>query len=189
MSQMTANWPPRIFSPVGEYQAWDTLFKQQVPASMTDLLKNPNVPPMEKPKRPESFVIMDENGPSGMSTPSAGSRENLYKQYKLQAKVHLELKMWVHNTLSQDFRKTCCPEDETAFQWRMNVVRRLRDVLKESAGAQVTNQGKSSSDIASLMPCQRLMHITQESPIPSNRLLPMTMKTTGHRGRNAKLIA
>jgi hypothetical protein len=118
---------------------------------MRDLLKTPNVPPMEKPKRPESFVIMEESGPAGMSTPSAGSRENLYKEYKLQTKVHCELKRWARHSLSHDFRNTCCPEDQTAFQWRMNVVRRLRDVLKESAGARVTSPGKSSAAVTYLV--------------------------------------
>lgn len=141
MTGLLAEWPPRIFSPVGEFQAWDTLFKQQVPASMQFLLQNPNVPPMEKPRRPESFVIIDEIGPAGMSTPSAGSRENQYKEYKLQRRVHLELKTWVKNTLSQDFRNACCPDDQTAFQWRMNVVGRLREMLKEPVRPQATNQG------------------------------------------------
>lgn len=146
MFGQTANGPQRIFSPMGEFLAWDTLFLQKASVpTLKHLIEYPDDPLLTKPKRPESFVIALEEGPPGMSTPSAGSKAALYKQaqeeYRTQRKLHAQLQKWVKNSLNEDLYDACCPPGENAFQWRRNIVKLLKEELKESGGSKETEQG------------------------------------------------
>jgi hypothetical protein len=152
MFGQTANGPQRIFSPMGEFLAWDTLFLQKASApSLKHLIEHPDYPLLTKPKRPpESFVILLEEGPPGMSTTSAGSKAALYEQareeYKTQSKLHSQLQKWVKNSLNKDLFDACCPPGQNAFQWRRNIVELLKGELKEPIVVLLKEELKEPSD-------------------------------------------
>lgn len=153
MSNLAANGPQRIFSPTGEFMAWDTLFLQKASVpTLKHYIGHPNDPLPKKPKRPDNFVIALEKGPPGMLTPSAGSKQALYKQalgeYRTQTKLHAALQEWMKTTLHPDLYKACCIPGQTAFQWRTNLVGRMTQMQLEPPNTQEVQQGKSTSSQA-----------------------------------------